>query len=477
MHPPRDVAIVGAGPAGSALAIRLATAGHRVVLLDRARFPRDKVCGDYIGPRGMRELLELGALIDVCQREQPLPLTGADIYVDDRLITTGRVPNIPGFESFGIAIPRAALDDALFRRAQGLGVETVEGCSVQGFAVTRDGVEVRALVDGTARTFSAKFVVGADGAQSRIARTVQLNIGDDEHTMVTLRGYARGLTVERSCFYFSREFFPGFGWVFPLGSGVVNFGVGMLKSAVVHDEINLHAFYAQLARFIGGREPGESTVSFSASRGWMIKTYGAVRTHSFQRGLLVGEAAGFVDPLSGEGIGHALESARFAADTLSRSLTTGDHSAAQLAEYDRRCATRWDLDLSLADCVVTWTKNRQLRELWLSSIHMLGLLTSSDRRLAATFGGVLAGLVATRDAFSPETVLRAWFRSAQIVQESRSNASWQVRASDWMRVQDGILRAMLSDPESFKSWAVEVHAKHLDIARRWPELSRNQHRV
>ena len=314
MDPRRyDVLVVGAGPAGSIAALVLARAGARVALLDKARFPRDKACGDFIGPRGLQVLADLGV-------PEPPGLDVGDMVV---VGPTGRRVLLPCFDGTSYpgrarAVTRTVFDDALRAAALEAGAVPVEGRAAAPIG-SGAGIEGFEVADG--HPIRADFVIGADGATSHVAHRVGLV----EEARV-LWGFAVRCYVDQAVelpaitlWEPTRwQAFPGYGWIFPGPDGVANVGVGVgtladrqAGSAAVRV---LPAYLRHLTglglldRVPTGRGPRRLG-------GWL--KMGMVGTvPAAGRVLLVGDAAGLVNPLQGEGIAQAMTSGRAAAESV-----------------------------------------------------------------------------------------------------------------------------------------------------------------
>ncbi len=330
MNPRRyDVLVVGAGPAGSIAALVLARAGARVGLLDKARFPRDKACGDFIGPRGLQVLDDLGVA-------EPPGLDVGDMVV---IGPTGRRVLLPCFDGTTYpgrarAVPRTLLDDALRTAALEAGAEPVEGRAGDPLG---SGPELRGftLDDGT--SLEADFVIGADGATSHVARVAGL-VEDAR----VLWGFAVRCYLDQrvelpaiTLWEQTRwQAFPGYGWIFPGPDGMANVGVGVGTLAdrqagsaavrVLPDYLAHLVGLGLLDRVPDGPLPRRLG-------GWL--KMGMVGTlPSAGRVLLVGDAAGLVNPLQGEGIAQAMTSGRSAAEAVL------DAPGAAAGEYRSRLA-------------------------------------------------------------------------------------------------------------------------------------------
>ncbi len=301
-----DVVVVGAGPAGSVAALVLARGGARVALVDKASFPRDKACGDLVGPRGVQVLVDLGLA----------PVPGAVPVGDmDVLGPTGRralLPARPGrtYPGHALAVPRRRFDAWLRDAALAAGVEPVVGRAT----LTDDGV----VLDG-GRRLRADVVVGADGALSAIGAAAGLVREDRALWGFALRTYSAGALARPVIALWDeqpRRGFPGYGWAFPGEPGRLNVGLGVGtghgRAGGERPARRLGAFLAHLRRLEvldgGGLDPGRLG-------GWLrMGLAGTVPARG--RVLLVGDAAGLVNPLQGEGIAQALASGRAAAEAV-----------------------------------------------------------------------------------------------------------------------------------------------------------------
>jgi geranylgeranyl reductase family protein len=334
-----DVIVVGAGPAGSTAACDLARRGHDVLLLDRKAFPRDKTCGDGVPPGSIEILNDLG-MADQIRSAGFYPINGIRIgSPSGRMWETGFRPKRPGAE-FYIA-PRERFDGLIYDHAVKSGARFVEA-GVRRTLVERGRVVgVSAYVNGRETAINARVVIGADGATSAVARSVQAR-----HTKrlrdrsVAIRAYVEGIETlpHRVEFYFHKKFVPGYGWIFPLGSGRANVGVivrvDRLRRTGETLESLLEAFLESPA--VGARLRSGHRRHRTAAWQLPIGSHKPSRK-SFSGALLVGDAAALVDPLTGEGIHSALVSARIAADVAARAVETGDTSPSAFSDYDRRC--------------------------------------------------------------------------------------------------------------------------------------------
>jgi geranylgeranyl reductase family protein len=322
-----DVIVVGAGPAGSTLATHLARAGIDVLLLEKSTFPREKVCGDGLTPRGVRQVLALG--IDV---------SGPDWIKNKglRVIGGGTSLELPwpvlqDFPDFGLVRPRRDFDDLLATLAVKAGARLRMATSVK--EPVRDERTGR-IVGVTARTadgpveFRAPLVLACDGVSARVAIGMGINKREDRPIGVAVRRYYRSEARTHDDYLESHlelwdrtdpdrpKLLPGYGWIFGLGDGTVNVGLGMLNSSKAFGRTDYRAL---LRRWLDGtpEEWGLREENALGSIGGAGLPMGFNRTPHYADGLmLVGDAAGAVNPFNGEGIAYAMESAALAADAV-----------------------------------------------------------------------------------------------------------------------------------------------------------------
>ena len=342
-----DVIVVGAGPGGSATAAPLARAGVKTLLLEKTEFPREKVCGDGLTPRAVKELLALD--IDLTTqgwiKNKGLRIIGGGHRLELPW------PELSVFPDYGLVRTRADLDQILAQKAVAVGADLRESTSVTGPVMEQDrivGVTTKNAA-GEERTYRAPIVVAADGNSSRLSLSMGLTKRDDRPLGVAVRTYFRSPRHEDDWLESWLELWdqdrllPGYGWVFGVGDGTSNVGLGILNSSPAFANVDYRALLMRWADSMPkewGYVPEEMV---GPIRGAALPM-GFNRTPHFHQGmLLVGDAGGMVNPFNGEGIAYAMESGRIAAETIAEALASGREQARdlRLATYPTRLKSEW----------------------------------------------------------------------------------------------------------------------------------------
>nr|WP_227993680.1 geranylgeranyl reductase family protein [Pseudactinotalea sp. HY160] len=354
-----DVIVVGAGPAGASAAHHLATVGLEVLLLEKATFPRDKVCGDGLTPRAVSELIRMG-----------VPMHPQDGWIRNkglRVVGGGHTlhlpwPEIERYPNYGMAKARTGLDQTLAHHARASGAKLIEGANVTGplvdertdrvVGVTYRSVDERGRripgEEGAERPLRAPIVIDAGGVSARLATAVGIAKREDRPMGVAVRTYFRTPRHDDEWMESQLELWegeagnspllPGYGWIFALGDGTANVGLGSVSSTARATKLDYKALLAAWMR--------------NAPADWEFTPENQVgpvrsaalpmafnRTPLYRRGLmLIGDAGGMVSPFNGEGIAYGLQAGRIAADVAAQALmrTTAPARERMLLSYPRR---------------------------------------------------------------------------------------------------------------------------------------------
>ena len=331
-----DVIVVGAGPSGSTTAYYLAQAGLDVLLLEKSRFPREKVCGDGLTPRAVKALVAMG-----------VPISEEDGWLRNkglRVISSGMRlelpwPDLTTYPGYGLVRTRMDFDQRLAQRAQQAGARLVEGVNVTGPVLDdRTGriIGVTARPDGgQQQVYRARLVIAADGNSSRLSVSMGLRKRDDRPIGVAVRAYYTSPRTDDDYLeswldlWDQDRLLPGYGWIFGMGDGTSNIGLGLLNTSTAFGHTDYHAL---LHRWLAGM-PAEWGFTEENRVG---PVRGAALPMAFNRTphytnglLLVGDAAGMVNPFNGEGIAYAMESGEIAARVVTQALAWPDAAGAE----------------------------------------------------------------------------------------------------------------------------------------------------
>ena len=349
-----DVIVVGAGPAGSSAAYWLATAGLDVVLLEKSSFPREKVCGDGLTPRGTRALVDMG--IDVSEEAGWLHNRGLRVIGGGMRLHLDW-PDLNSFPSYGLVRPRADLDALLARQAVKAGAVLHEQTTVTGPTLDRQGrvsgVQAKQGPDKTPVTYRAPVVLSADGVSGTIGKALGLHRNDKRPLGVAVRRYYTSPRTHDDYLESWLELWdgppgqsnllPGYGWIFGMGDGTVNVGLGVLNSSAGFQKTDYRALLTTWLDATppewGLREPNAT----GPTRGAALPM-GFNRTPHYARGLmLIGDSAGSVNPFNGEGIPYAIESGKYAAEAAVQGLARpeGPSRERAFAAYPARMRAEW----------------------------------------------------------------------------------------------------------------------------------------
>jgi geranylgeranyl reductase family protein len=333
-----DVLVIGGGPAGAAAGFWLAKAGRDVCVVERKEFPRDKTCGDGLTPRAVHQLQDMGLE----------PAIAADHHRHGglRAVAHGITlelpwPQHPVFPDYGYVVRRRDLDTLVAEHAAGAGA-LVRPSTEALRPVLRDGMVHGAVVKdkrtGATSEIRASYVIVADGSLSRFGRALGTARNKTYPQGIAIRGYFESPISDdpwiESCLDVQDRdgaSMPGYGWIFPLGDGTINVGIGLLSTFKGYRDVNTTHLMSEWAATAPERWGIDPDAMLAPPTGGRLPMAGSVNPKVGPNWLVVGDAAGSINPFNGEGIDYAYETARMAADLIDEALTSG--SALPLQRY------------------------------------------------------------------------------------------------------------------------------------------------
>ena len=404
-----SVLVVGGGPAGSAAAYWLARDGHQVTLVEKKEYPRDKTCGDGLTPRAILQLQDMGFDFDVTGFHK---ITGLRSYAGDDLMIEMPWPEHSRFPNWGGVIRRRDLDEQVARLAEKEGVTILEKTTAT--PVIEEGLLTSvSLSNGSgSETATPDLTIIADGSMNRFGRDLGTARRKDYPMGMAARGYYSSprsedpfLESQLDLRDSSGATMPGYGWVFPLGDGTINVGVGLLSTFKRWKQVNT----TKMMNDYVATAPDHWQLSPESQ---LTKPLGGKLTMSFSKSPLVGanwitvgDAAGAINPWNGEGISYAYETGRIAAEYVGKAVESGEMGG--LKSYPQRLEDEYGLYYKMSRIFVkligypsvmrtvahTGLRNRSLME-WTLKV-MANLLDEDEKQIGERAYDSLAAIVRT----------------------------------------------------------------------------------
>jgi geranylgeranyl reductase family protein len=386
-----DVIVIGAGPSGSVAACRLSTLGYRVLLLDKARFPREKTCGDALIPDALKVLDRLGLLNRIKAAGHTVGV--ASIFSPSQIEVA-----VPGEY---VTLKRSKLDSLIAHKAVEQGATFCQA-AVENITVAAGG-SVTLTLRGSAAALSARIVVVATGGDTRLLSKVGM-LKRSEPSALALRCYVTSeMQVDRLVISYDRSITPGYAWVFPLGGGEYNIGCGVFYRKARHHKINLRDMFDRfVAEFPLARDLMRQRSAITKLQGAPLRcNLTGTKVLGMGSVAAIGEAIGATFPLTGEGIGKAMETAEIAAETVHECLRSG--SLRPLRRLPFRVRTE----------LLPRYLGYEIGERWLSYPWLNDLIAwrvSKSRFLQKVISGIINETVDPKKLFSVRNLVKSLWR-------------------------------------------------------------------
>ena len=338
-----DLIIVGAGPAGTSAALYGNRLGLQTLLLDKSKFPRDKTCGDALSGKSVKILDDLNLVEGVNKLDGSLikriifanPKHSECELLLDKSLNKDHI-------SHGYVIPRITFDNYMLEQAKKVS-DVEEGFFVKDLLFDdKRVVGVSGKTDnGDRKEYRANIVLGADGPNSIVSKKAGLYQMGMDHTAVGIRCYYENVKdlTDQIELHYVEEINPGYFWIFPAGKNRANIGVGLLKSIVKKESRKLSEIMTKIIESDHFKDRFSDAVPIEKPTGWNLPLGSIKRKNHGEGFLLLGDAAGLVDPFTGEGIGNAMVSGQIAAETAAQAKEKNDFSKKYLKKYDKKL---WD---------------------------------------------------------------------------------------------------------------------------------------
>ena len=327
-----DVLIIGAGPGGCSCALALKDTGLKVAIIDKSSFPRDKVCGELMHRKALRTLTRIDPSFEAAFKsfEKTSILKYTRVHYKNKSI-------LFEWHNESYTCPRMDLDNFLLNWVKDHSTTEVFTLTTPD-KITIDDNEVSVTIKNTTTVFKGKVIIGADGAQSTVARQLTEKSIDRKHYLGAVRAYysdVQGVKDDVSEVFFNTKFQLNYFWVFPIKGNQANVGFGMLSSHISEKKVNLKdTFYQYLKESPELTEKFRNAQAVSPLEGFGVPLGSNVGVTSGQRFMLIGDAASLSNPISGTGMGNAVLSGKLAAEQVERCFKSNDFSQTSMKQYD-----------------------------------------------------------------------------------------------------------------------------------------------
>ena len=393
-----DLAIVGGGPAGATAALYASRLGLKAILIDKSIWPRDKICGDALSGKAVDMLKDLDILSEIKL------LDGSTI---NRIVfgsPKNKIFEIDLSKSLndrhireGYVIPRKTFDNFLFNKAKEV-VDVLEGFNVQDVLLNNQSViGVKGLNQkGEMEEILSSVVLGCDGFNSIVAKKLNLYKMDMKHTALGIRCYFEGVQglTDQIELHFIKEINPGYFWIFPAGDGIANVGLGLSKKDIKNNKKDLVKLLDVVTQLNYFRDRFSNAKLLEKPKGWNLPMGSIHRKNHGDGFMLLGDAAGIIDPFTGEGIGNAMLSAKYAIKVLKEAIDSKDTGEKSLSAYDKMLWDEIGPELGISTNLQKLARSKFL-------LNFVINRASRNENLKDIIGGMLANEVARGDLTNP----------------------------------------------------------------------------
>jgi flavin-dependent dehydrogenase len=396
----------------------------------------------------------------------------ATIYLSGKSLVAGTFPIVENMTRYSRVIPRRTLDSLILGTARKAGAIILEGTRLLNFVVQKDWATVVAEQRKETRTYRTRLIIGADGNNSLVARILTKASWSKTERALVARAYFEGVTGlpnEANVFY-GNDSFPGYSWLFPTGKSEANVGVGLVAGASPEAE-NPKALLQELiqndagmnSRLKHARLKGEIEVS-------SLNLHDAQMPITGDRVMLVGEAAGLVNPFNGEGIQMGLKSAKWASGTSIASMKSKNFSASGLAPYAKRVEDEFGYGFRVSALMLGLLRNRNLNHAWLRWIELMGERSKTDPEYARLTSGILSGMIFPNQEEAARTLTGTLEEAALSVglttfsQVVNDPSKLPQSAENIMQTGVVAMRYAAQDPFAALKWGVEAAMQITGIA-------------
>ncbi len=353
-----DVLIAGAGPAGASTSIFLSKENIPHIIIDKAGFPRDKICGDALSAKttGMLNRLDPNWKELFATQQVPATTSMGMRFVSPRheiLDIPFQLNQQPNTQTPGLVCRRIDFDNFLVGMIDNNTATFLPHTIIEAIEEKPGGLLVTVTQSGQTKTIFTKMIVGAEGRGSITAKKLAGFTVNPAHYSAGIRAYYRNVKGMHSQNYielfFLKEMQPGYLWIFPLPNGAANVGVGMLSSAVAAQKVNLKQMMENMLQTHPLlKERFAQALPEGKIEGWGLPLGSVKKPISGNRFLLTGDAASLIDPFTGEGIGNAMVSALVASRAIKKAVENNDYSATMLQQYDTELYKKLWTELQLS---------------------------------------------------------------------------------------------------------------------------------